>query len=74
MSRHNAEIGAGYRTIPPQNQRTRKLWNIRQLERIKYWHNVVQEDHIRKLWFDMEGSADTEYERMMLEEALLEKI
>ena len=42
--------------------------------RLKLWQKVVQEDHIGKPWFYLQGAADTEKIRMILEASLADKI
>ena len=42
VTKNNEEVGKRYREITPQNQRTRKPWNNRQLSRFKYWHKIFQ--------------------------------
>ena len=70
----DGEIRTGNRAITAQTNQTRKLWNNRKLWRLKSWKNVVQEDHIGQLWFDIEWETDTEDVRMMLEASLADTI
>ena len=74
MTENNEESGTGHRAIKYQNNRIRTPWNGRQLTRLKSWHNVVQEDQIGQLSFDLAGAADTEDARMMLELSLSDTI
>ena len=74
MTKNNEENGKGHKLIPSQKQGIMKPWNYRKLSRIKYWHNIVQEDQIGQLWFDLEGALDTEDSKMMLEASLADTI
>ena len=49
-----------------QTNHIKKPCNNRQLARLKSWHNVVQENQIEQLWFDLEGASDTKNVRIML--------
>ena len=52
-NRNNKQSGTGHRSITAQNNRIGETWDNIKLERLKSWHKVFQEDHIRSLWFDL---------------------
>ena len=51
--KNNEQSGTGHRSMTSQNQRISKAWNYRQLVRLKYCNNVVQEGQIGQLWLDL---------------------
>ena len=71
---YNEESGTCHRAITTQTNCIRKPLNGRQLSRLKSWHNIVKEDHIGQLCYDLEGAADIENVRITIEASLADKI